>query len=296
MSDFQGKGIIASIVTPFNDDQTINVRSLKRLVNYLISKGIHGVFVNSGAGEFATLSSDEKRDLIELVVTEVGGRVPVYAGTGAITTAESIDLARFAERAGADAVSVIAPCSVSLGQKELYSFYRELADSTELPVVLYNHPKVTGVTLTDSLVAKLARVENIVGIKDSSGDFGLTLAYIRHQDDHFSVFAGVDMFIFAALASGARGSISSTAGVVPEYAVKIYDSVMNKDYDTANRAQNELYPLRKAYSMGSFPSVVKAALNMMGMDVGRPRKPIRPLGEDSKAELRKILENMGALS
>jgi 4-hydroxy-tetrahydrodipicolinate synthase len=295
MACFEGKGIIASMVTPFNEDETINTKSLRRLINYLINKGVHGLFVNSGAGEFASLTLPEKKKLIEITVEETGGRVPVYAGTGSITTTEAIDVAQFAETAGADAVSIIPPYSVSPNPEEVYDFYKQLAGSTKLPVVLYNHPKMTGVTLTEDLVARLSRIDNIVGIKDSSGNFALTMSYIRHQNEHFSVFAGIDMYIFAALASGARGSISSTAGVVPEFAVKIYDSVVRKDFATANKVQNELYPLRKAYSMASFPAVVKESLNMMGMNVGAPRKPIMPLSEEKRTELKGILQNMGAL-
>jgi 4-hydroxy-tetrahydrodipicolinate synthase len=295
MTSFKGKGIIASIVTPFNDDQSINKKTLRYLVNYLIGKGVHGIFVNSGAGEFAALSLAEKKELIEIVVEEVGGRIPVYAGTGAITTKEAIDLTQFAEKAGADAVSVIAPYSIHPSQEELYEFYKELSGNTNLPIILYNYPKRTGVNLSEALVAKLVKIDNIAGIKDSSGDFALTMDYIRLQNEHFSVFAGIDMFIFAALAYGARGSISSTAGFVPEFAVKIYEAVRQKDYETAGKTQNELYPLRKSYAMGSFPAVVKEALKMLGIDVGLPRKPIMPLSEDSKKELRKILSNIGVL-
>jgi len=295
MTYFEGKGIIASIVTPFNEDQTINKASLKVLLDYLINRGIHGIFVNSGAGEFASLSIHEKKELIENVIEEVGRKIPIYAGVGSVTTKEVIDLTKFAEKAGANVVSVIAPYSINPSQDELYEFYKEVSNSTNLPVILYNYPKRTGVNLSEELVRKISKIENIVGIKDSSGDFSLTMAYIRLQNEHFSAFAGIDMFIYSALTYGARGSISSTAGVVPEFAVKIYKSVCNKDFSIALETQNNLYPLRKAYSMGTFPAVVKEALNIMGFNVGLPRKPIMPLSQENKEKLKDILKNMGVV-
>jgi 4-hydroxy-tetrahydrodipicolinate synthase len=289
------EGIIASIVTPFDDKNNINKKSLRTLLNYLMNKGLHGIFVNSGAGECTSLNINEKKELIETVVDEVGGKISIYAGVGSVTTKEAIDLVKFAEKAKANAVSIIAPYSINPSQDELYQFYKELANSTNLPVVLYNHPKKTGVNLSEELVGKLSKIENIVGIKDSSGDFLQTMAYIRTQNENFTTLAGIDMFIYSALTFGARGSISSTAGVVPDYAVNIYKSVYNNDFSTALKVQNDLYPLRKAYSMGTFPAVLKEALKIIGIDVGLPRKPIMPLAKDKKEILEVILKNMKAI-
>jgi 4-hydroxy-tetrahydrodipicolinate synthase len=290
--EFKPRGIIASIVTPFDDDKNINKKSLKNLLDFLMNKGLDGIFVNSGAGECTSLSFEEKKVLIETVIDHVERKIPIYAGVGSVTTKEAIELVQFAEKSNANAVSVIAPYSINPSQNELYNFYKELANSTNLPVVLYNHPKKTGVNMSVDLVDKLSRIENIVGIKDSSGDFLQTMNFIRMQDENFSALAGIDMFIYSALTYGAKGSISSTAGVVPEYAVNIYKSVQSHDFATALKLQNDLYPLRKAYSMGTFPSVLKEALKLMGIDVGLPRKPIMPFDERQKEILKDILKTM----
>jgi len=290
MKDF--KGIIAAMVTPFNEDHSINKESTQNLVNILIEKGVHGIFVISGAGEFSSLYFEEKKELLEIVVDEVNGKIPVYAGTGAVTTAEAIKLTEYAEKIGADAVSVIAPYSINPNQDELYDYFSEIAKSTNLPVVLYNHPKKAGVNMSLELVKNLSKINNIVGIKDSSGDLTMTMGYINLQNDKFSVFTGIDTLIYASLACGARGSISSTAGVVPEFAVKIYESTIKKNFQAALKAQNDLVPFRNAFSLGTFPAVLKEALNMSGLSVGLPRKPIKPLTEENKKKLRVILKNM----
>jgi len=295
MSSFKTKGIITAMVTPLTEDQKIDKEAISRLLNYVIDGGVHGVFVISGAGEFASLTLQEKEDLLEAVVDKVNGRIPVYAGAGAVTTREAVHLTEIAEKIGADAISVIAPYAIGPSQDELYDHFTEIAKSTNLPVILYNHPKRTGVNLSVDLVVKLAKVDNIVGIKDSSGDLALTMDYIRQNRKDFSVLAGIDTLIFSSLVCGAHGSISSTANVAPALVVKIYELFMNGDYEAARRAQYELIPLRRAFELGTFPAVLKEALAMINIPVGPPIRPIKPLNQENREKLKQVLEGMNLL-
>lgn len=295
MTSLEVKGIIVAMVTPLTQGQKINKKSTNILLDYIMNAGVHGVFVISGAGEFSSLSFEEKKELLEIVVNEVNGRIPVYAGTGAVTTSEAVHLTQTAEKIGANGVSVIAPYSISLTQNELYDYYTEIARHTHLPVILYNHPKRTGLNLSVDLVKKLSHAENIVGIKDSSGDLSLTIEYIRCVDDGFSVLMGIDTLIYASLACGAQGAISSTANVTPKLAVKIYESVIKGDYQTGLKAQYDLIPLRRAFALGTFPAVLKESLNLIGIPVGSTRRPVESLNEENKENLRQLLVDIGIL-
>jgi 4-hydroxy-tetrahydrodipicolinate synthase len=295
MSTFEAKGIITAMVTPFTEDQKIDKKAIRRLLNYVIDGGVHGVFVISGAGEFSSLTIKEKKVLLETVVDEVNGRIPVYAGAGAVTTREAVQLAEIAEKIGADAISVIAPYAIGPSQDELYEHFIEIAKSTKLPMILYNHPKRTGVNLSAELVVRLAKVGTIVGIKDSSGDLALAMDYIRQTRKDFSVLAGIDTLIFSGLVCGAHGSISSTANVAPALVVSIYELFMKGNYDAARQAQYALIPLRRAFELGTFPAVLKEALSMINIPVGLPIKPIKPLSQESRGKLKEVLKGMHLL-
>ncbi|MCR4424612.1 MAG: 4-hydroxy-tetrahydrodipicolinate synthase [Firmicutes bacterium] len=289
------KGVIPAIVTPLDQRDQVNEAALRKLVNYLIDGGVHGLFPVGSQGEFYALTTEEKKRVIETVVDETRGRVPVYAGTGAVTTREAVELTRVAESAGADAVSVITPYFVSPSQSELVEHFTTIAKATKIPVLLYNNPARTGCNITAQTVETLSKVENIRGIKDSSGDMTLTAEYIRRTPETFSVLMGRDTLIYAALCHGAKGSITATANVAPRLVSTIYDAFMAGDRKTALDAQYKLAPLRLAFGLGTFPVVIKEALNMIGIEAGYARAPVGPMAEDKKAELRTVLTDMGLL-
>jgi 4-hydroxy-tetrahydrodipicolinate synthase len=291
---FIPRGIVPAMVTPLTPEGKINERALRRFTDYLIQGGSHGLFVVGTTGEFYGLSPEEKRDLFQITVDQVRGRVPVYAGTGAITTRESIQLTRLAEEAKADAVSVLTPMFISPTQKELIRHYTAIAESTRLPVLLYNNPPKTGVNLAAATVAKLAEVPNIVGIKDSSGDFTLTGEYLRlTRGKDFHVLLGRDTLIYAGLCYGATGSIAACANVAPRLVADIYDKYVAGDLKGALEAQFTLAPLRIAFTLGSFPAVIKESLEMLGIDAGACMEPVGPMSSEEKEQLKKILKEMG---
>ncbi len=287
-------GIIPAMVTPMMADEQLNERSIRRLTNYLIEGGVHGVFAVGSQGENWALTHDEKRRVWEVVVEETRRRVPVYAGTVGMTTRETIELTRLAEKAGVDAASILTPFFIRPNEDELFDHYKAIAESTSLPIVIYSNPVRTNVRVLPGLLGRLAQVPGIVGIKDSSGDLELTAEYIRVVPPGFSVLVGLDTLIYAGLTYGAKGSVAATANVAPALAASIYDKFVAGDLTGALQAQRLLAPMRLAFTWGTYPVVIKEALNLMGMDVGPCRAPVGPLATDQRERLRRVLQDMEA--
>lgn len=293
---FKPSGIIPAMVTPFDRSQELNLGALRQLVNYLIDGGVHGLFPVGSQGEYYALSRDEKKKVIETVVDETRGRVPVYAGTGANTTREVIELNRLVEGIGGiSAVSIITPCFITPSQDELFEHYRAIAAATSLPILLYNNPPRTGVRLSEDLVARLSKIDNIIGVKDSSGDLTVTGEYLRRTGSDFSVLAGRDTLIFASLMMGGAGAIAACGNAAPRVVADIYDFFAAGDYDRARQAQAKLAPLRLAFELGSFPVVIKEALELIGIPAGPCRAPIGPMADPKRQQLKRVLDEMGLL-
>ena len=293
---FKPKGIIPAMVTPMDRSEALNLSALRQLTNYLIEGGVHGLFPVGSQGEYYALTFDEKKKVLETVVDEARGRVPIYAGTGANTTREVIALNKLAEDVGGiSAVSIITPSFITPSQEELYTHYRAIAAATKLPILLYNNPARTGVKLSEALVARLSQIDNIIGVKDSSGDLTLTGEYIRRTGPDFSVLAGRDTLIFATLMMGGAGAIAACGNAAPRVVADIYDFYAAGDYDRARQAQAKLAPLRLAFELGSFPVVIKEALELIGIPAGPCRAPIGPLSEANRQQLKNVLDEMGLL-
>jgi 4-hydroxy-tetrahydrodipicolinate synthase len=292
---FQPKGIIPAMVTPLTHDGKINVEALRKLTRYLIDGGVHGLFPVGSQGEAYALTFDEKKKVIEIVVEETRGRVPVYAGTGAVTTREAVALTKMAEGAGATAVSVITPYFIHPNDGELLEFYTTIAKSTRLPILLYNNPARTGVNISPDFVVRASKVENIVGIKDSSGDMTLMAEYIRRTEDKFSVLAGRDTLIYGVLCYGGKGGIAACANIAPKIMVEIYEAFMAGELKRSLEAQFRLAPLRLAFDLGTFPAVIKEALTLIGIDAGPSIAPVGAMKPEARAELKGILQQMKLL-
>lgn len=293
---FVPKGIIPALITPLTKDEKFNEIALRKLLNYTIDNGVHGVFIVGTTGEFYGLTPEEKREIFQVAIDEVNGRVPVYAGTGAITTKESVQITQIAEECGVDAVSVLTPLFIIPNQKELYNHFKVIAENTSLPVVLYNNLPKTGVTITAATVAKLAEIKNIVGVKDSTGDMTLTGEYIRlTQGKDFSVLMGRDTMIHAALCYGATGSIASCANVAPRICADIYDKFIAGDFQGSLEAQYKLAPLRIAFTLGTFPTVIKESLELLGIEAGPCMAPVGPMTAEEKEQLKNVLIQMELL-
>ncbi|KPJ63103.1 MAG: dihydrodipicolinate synthase [Planctomycetes bacterium DG_23] len=287
------EGIIPAVVTPFDKDENLDLGALKVIIGRLLEAGVHGIFVVGSTGEFWALSPEEKRRIFEAAVETVAGKVPVYAGTCANSTAETVLLSKEAESAGCDFVSVLTPSFIKPSDEELYLHYKAVVDAIKIPAILYSNPARTNILLSTSLVRRLARdFEQVAGIKDSSGDLTQTAEYINSTPERFSVIAGRDTLIFATLMMGGPAAIAATSNIVPEIVVGIYENFSQGNLDEARKLQRQLAPLRLAFSLGSFPSVIKEAAELKGLPAGPCRRPIGPLTPENREKLKNILQRM----
>jgi 4-hydroxy-tetrahydrodipicolinate synthase len=289
------RGIIPPVVTPLAADQELDIPGLLRHIDLMLSEGVHGIFVLGTTGEFYALDEREKQAITAAAVAHCKGRAPVYVGTGAETTREVIRLTKMAEQEGADGVSVITPYFIKPSQAELIDHFRRVAESTKLPVVLYNNPATCGgLAIEPDTVAKLAEVPNIIGIKDSSGDLQNTIEIIRNTPkEKFAVLNGRDTLILAALQFGAHGAIPASCNIAPDLCVGIYETFVGGDIEAAKALQSRLHPIRMAMTVGTGNSAVKEAMALLGRPAGPSRSPIAPFNDEKKAKLRSILEKAG---
>lgn len=283
-------GIIPAMVTPLNHEQQVNEAVVPALVDRLIAAEVSGLFILGTNGEFHLLTQEEKIKFTKKVINEVNGRVPVIVGVGGNSTKEVIALSEEVERAGADALSVITPFFVIPDQAEMIDHYKAIAENTNLPVMLYNIPSKTGVNLDKEVVAELAKVSNIVGLKDSSGDLGNIKGYIDATlNEDFDIICGTDSLILDALEAGATGAVAATANVVPEIVNAIYKNWKNEKLDEAREQQNRLSELRKSFQYGTLPSVLKKLVELSGTLVGPPRLPVKEVSGEVESKLIKII-------
>ncbi|MDF2934662.1 MAG: dihydrodipicolinate synthase [Paenibacillaceae bacterium] len=288
------KGVISPIVTPIDDEERVEEAGLRRMVDYVIQGGVHGILAMGSNGEFFGLDFAQQQRALTIILDQSAGRVPVYMGIGAITTRECVKIALMAEEAGAQAITILPPMFLTPNEEELFLHFKTIADAVQLPVLLYNNPDKVKNNISVKLLLRLAEIPNIVGMKDSSGDMTLTAEYLRlTRDKGFKIFAGRDVMILGSLAYGAAGCVASTANVVPELVVEIYDKYMAGDLDGAREAQFKLNPFRMAFNLSSFPVATKDACNLIGLDVGPSIKPNLRSSDAVLEQMRTILTELG---
>jgi 1-pyrroline dehydrogenase/4-hydroxy-tetrahydrodipicolinate synthase len=274
----QLRGVLTALATPFTADGSLDVARLRAVVDRSIDGGVHGVVACGSTGEFTALSSDERRLVVETVVDQAAGRVPVIAQTGATSTAEAIALSRHAQSVGADVIMPVAPYYEALSVEETLTYFRAVAGSVDIPVMLYNLPMATGVDLHPDTVGALAReVGNIRYIKNTTVDMAQSAQLIHNHGDVLSTFVGWDSLLLSALAEGAAGVMAGTANVVPSELVAVYDAVSAGDLDGARKNWAQIYPLIEAIMAQPFIAAVKAGMAAVGFPVGGPRPPFAPL-------------------
>ena len=287
------KGIICPILTPMNADESINEKELRNQVNRLISAGIYGLFTFGTNGESYALTPAEKERILSVVVEEANHRVPVYAGSGCITTKETIETSRKALELGADVLSIVTPYYAAASQDELYAHYMDVAAAVDMPIVMYNIPPRTGNALAPATVARLAKdAPNIVGVKDSSGNFDNLKQYIEQTsglDKSFSVLSGNDSLILPGLVFGGKGGIAGCANVFPCAMIAIYDAFMTGDLEAAKKAQDAIRPFRATFKYGNPNTIIKLATKELGYPVGNCRKPFCMLSEEGMQQMREVL-------
>lgn len=290
MKEVAIRGIIPPIITPMNRDETLNLPQLRKQVDRLIENGVHALFCFGTNGEGYILTGAEKQAVLEAVIDQVQGRVPVYAGTGCISTRETIAQSQMAQAAGADVLSIITPSFAAASQEELYQHYKSVAEAVALPIVLYNIPARTGNALTPETVVRLSQIENIVGVKDSSGNWDNMSAYLENaKGTGFAVLSGNDSLILNCLKSGGMGGIAGCANVYPQTMVGIYNSFLSGDLEQAQHYQDSIASFRACFKYGNPNTIVKAAVALLGYDVGPCRAPFNRIPDEGIAALKKVL-------
>ncbi len=272
------KGIIPPIATPINDDERVNEPVLREHIDWMIEKGISGILAFGSNSEFYMLGKDEQKEILSIIMDQTAGRVPVYMGIGEIRTRRCIDLALMGRDMGAAAISVLQPMFLKPTEDELYTHFSSIAAAvSDTPMLLYNNPGRTGYGLSQNLVERLCHEnENIIGMKDSSGDITQTEEYIRRNRDRgFKVMCGKDTLIYAGLAVGCVGAVCCTANFVPELVVSIYDRFTSGDLKGALEAQFTLNPIRLQMDASSFPVAMKDCGNIVGRNLGKPFLPTK---------------------
>ncbi len=287
------KGIITPIITPMNEDESINEQELRVQVNRQIEAGVHGLFPFGTNGEGYILSEKEKEQVLSVVIDETKGRVPVYAGTGCISTKDTIRQSRMAKSLGADILSIITPSFAAASQNELYEHYKTVAEAVDMPIVLYNIPARTGNALAPATVAKLAKIGNIVGAKDSSGYFANILGYLdegKKADKDFAMLSGNDQLIIWTLLAGGVGGIAGCANVYPRTMASIYDLFAEGKIEEAKAANASIASFRACFKYGNPNTIVKTAAALLGYPVGKCRAPFNQVPEEGIEAIKKVLE------
>ena len=285
------KGIIPPIITPMNEDESINEPELRRQVNRLIEAGVHGLFPFGTNGEGYILTEKETERGLSIVIEETDGRVPVYAGSGCIGTKDTIRMCRMAESLGADVLSVITPWFAKASDEELYEHYCAVAKAVKIPVVLYNIPARTGNSLSPALVERLSKVDNIAGAKDSSGNFDNMLQYLeRTRGKDFTVLSGNDSLIYWNLLAGGGGGIAGCANVYPGTMPAIYERFMQGDLEGAREAQDSIRSFRDCFKYGNPNTIVKTAVAMLGYPVGKCRAPFDRISPEGLEAIRRVID------
>lgn len=268
------KGVLPAIITPMNEDESLNLEELTTQVNRQIDAGVHGIFCLGTNGEFYSLSRDEKIVIVDTILKAVDGRIPVFAGAGCITTADTISLTQEIASMGVDAISIIMPYFIAVTQEQIIRHYSSVADSVDIPVLIYNIPMRTGNKVELSTVKTLAAVKNIAGIKDSSGDINFVRQLIDNTPEDFSVYVGTDSLILDTLKSGGAGAVAGCANLFPGLMSRIYKSWESGDFDDAEKAQEMIGTIRTLFKLGNPNSIVKRSLNLLGQAVGPAREPV----------------------
>lgn len=276
------KGIITPNLTPMNPNESIDYEVLVSEINRLIDSGIHGIFPAGTNGEAYALSFEEKVKIFETTVKTVNGRVPVYAGTGCVTTYETIALSKEAERIGVDVLSVITPYFAQLSQEEIYRHFKSVAEAVNIPIILYNIPARTGNHIEVSTALRLSEIPNIMGIKDSSGNFLNILGYIgiKEKKSDFAVLSGNDALILSTLQAGGDGAVAGCSNIYPRIMAEIYNEYTKGNYIAALKNQNSIINLRGLFKYGNPNTIIKKTAQQAGYKVGECRSPFNYVSED----------------
>jgi 4-hydroxy-tetrahydrodipicolinate synthase len=291
------RGSIAPVITPFDSEGNIDFETMKKLINWQIESGSHGISVTGTSGEPSSLTLEERKKVIETAKNTINGRVPFVPATGSTNHAETLELTKFAQEIGADAAMVIVPYYNRPSQHALYKHFKAIADAVDIPIIIYNIPGRTAVNLEVRTMARLVEdCPNIIGAKESNKDFEHVNRVLLYCGRDFLLFSGIELLCYPMLAIGGAGSISATANVVPEKVAQMHNAWFEGDVKRAQELHFELMELNDVLFIETNPGPVKAALGMMGKITPKLRLPLDLPSEENQEKIRKTLVKYGLLT
>jgi len=283
--------VLTAMITPFDENEKIDFKATRELVNFLIANGTDGLVVAGTTGESPTLTEEEKLDLFSYVVKVVQGRVPVIAGTGSNNTNASINLTKQAEKTGVDGIMLVTPYYNKPSQEGLYQHFNTIAASTTLPVMLYNIPGRSAVNMSADTIVRLSQVDNIVSVKEASGDLDQMTEIISRTADEFTLYSGDDSLTLPSLAVGGNGVVSVASHIIGNEMQDMVTSYKKGEVAHAAAVHRSLLPTMKALFAAPSPTPVKAGLNMLGVNIREDvRLPMVPLNKEEKSILQSVLQ------
>lgn len=286
------------MITPFDEKQKIEESRLEDFLEQVIEGGVHGIYLLGTNGEAPLLTFEEKKNVIDTALAHVDGRVPVIVGSTCNSTVNTIELSRYAQEKGADAVHTIVPYYYPVTEKGLKNHVQELAEEIDIPIFLYSIPQFTGNDITPSTVVDLLDIDNLIGLKDSSGDvdfFYQTLKKVREEREDFVYFGGNDSLVLHYLMHGGDGSVTAVGNVFPELVVDIYEKLNLGNLEAARQNQEKVLEIKDIFSKYPTMSAVKGALKVKGEDFGDLRRPMHSLNDQELEELEEELEEINVI-
>jgi len=290
------KGSIVAIVTPMHADGSLDYPGLNKLIDWHIAEGTEGIVIVGTTGESATVSVEEHCALVKATVEHAKGRIPIIAGAGGNSTAEAIELTRYAKDAGADAVLQVVPYYNRPTQEGMYQHFKAIAEAVDIPVILYNVPGRTVADMSNETIVRLAAIKNIIGVKDATGNIGRGLDLLRLAPKEFAVYSGDDPSAMALMLAGGKGNISVTANVAPRAMHEMCKAAMEGDIAKAIEVNNKVFPLHQKLFVEPNPVPVKWALAEMGMMPAGIRLPLVPLAAEYHETVRGALREAGLIN
>ena len=290
------KGTIVAMVTPFTKEDEVDEAGMRENINYLIDRGVDGLLVAGTTGESATITHDEQRRMIDILVDEVNGKVKTIAGAGSNSSKEALGLVQYAENAGADAALVITPYFNKPQQHGLVEHYKLLNEKTDVPIIVYNVPSRTGIDIDIDTIVEIAKLDGIVAIKEANPDMDKVSATLKRLQDEkvedFMVLSGNDNLTLPMISLGAQGVISVVANVDPARMSQMVNAALEGDYPRATKLHYELYDLMKVLFTESNPVPAKNSLNMMGRPAGHVRLPLAQMKDENTVKLTMVLNEL----
>ncbi|MCF8109042.1 MAG: 4-hydroxy-tetrahydrodipicolinate synthase [Desulfohalobiaceae bacterium] len=288
-------GMMTVLITPFTSNDEFNEKGFRENIDWLISEGVHGLIATGSTSEFASLSDQELKQVIRVTVEQASGRVPVMAGTAANSTKATIERTKYAQSVGADAALIVPPFYGLPSQKELFEHYKSVSQNVDIQIMLYNNPWFSGVDMSPETIAGLAEFPTIQYVKESSADMRRVHEIQHLGGDNIEVWCGWDDLALECFLMGCSGWVCPTSNFLPKFCAELFERAEERNYESAREMYFRLLPFLQYLESGQLVAKAKEALNLIGKAGGVPRRPFLPLTSEQKAELKTMLESIGAI-